>query len=143
MTFTLTVNGQRHVVDVAVDTPLLTILRYDLQLNGSKFGCGLSQCGACTVHLAGQAIRSCVTPVSASLHRRAGGAARLLHEWRDHVRGLQLKQNPQPSEHDIKQALQGNLCRCGSRVRVLRASARRSHKHDGDEARFCPIRARS
>ena len=64
MTFTLTVNRQQHIVDVAADTPLLYILRNDLQLNGPKFGCGLSQCGACTVHLADQAIRSCVTPVS-------------------------------------------------------------------------------
>ena len=72
MTFTLTVNKQQHVVDVAADTPLLYILRNDLQLNGPKFGCGLSQCGACTVHLADQAIRSCVTPGCSYATRSCG-----------------------------------------------------------------------
>ena len=147
MIFTLTVNGQQHVVDVAADTPLLYILRNDLQLNGPKFGCGLSQCGACTVHLAGQAIRSCVTPVSTVGDRpittleRLGGAD-ALHPLQQAFIDEQaaqcgyctngmimsaaalLKQNPQPSEQDIKQALQGNLCRCGTHVRVLRAVQR-------------------
>ena len=147
MTFTLTVNGQQHVVDVAADTPLLYILRNDLRLNGPKFGCGLSQCGACTVHLADQAIRSCVTPVSTVGDRpittlEGLGGADALHPLQQAFIDEQaaqcayctngmimsaaalLKQNPQPSDDDIKQALQGNLCRCGSHVRIVRAVQR-------------------
>ncbi len=153
MNFTLTVNGQQHVVDVAADTPLLYILRNDLQLNGPKFGCGLSQCGsctecgACTVHLGDRAIRSCVTPVSTvgdePITTLEGlGQPDALHPLQQAFIDEQaaqcgyctngmimsaaavLKQNPQPSDADIKQALQGNLCRCGSHVRVVRAVQR-------------------
>ena len=104
---TLKVNGKNQTVDVEPDMPLLYALRNDLQLNGPKFGCGLSQCGACTVIMDGNAIRSCVTPVSAAqnksvttleglgthqedaqdpagFRRRAGGAVRLLHQRHDH-----------------------------------------------------------
>ena len=103
----LTVNGQAHALDVDPDTPLLYVLSDELALNGPKFGCGLGQCGACTVIVKGQAIRSCITPVkavggaaittlegigtirqaapaAAGIHRRAGGAVRLLRERRDH-----------------------------------------------------------
>ncbi len=147
MTFTLTVNRQQHVVDVAADTPLLYILRNDLQLNGPKFGCGLSQCGACTVHLGDRAIRSCVTPVSTvgdePITTLEGlGQPDALHPLQQAFIDEQaaqcgyctngmimsaaavLKQNPQPTDADIKQALQGNLCRCGSHVRVVRAVQR-------------------
>jgi nicotinate dehydrogenase subunit A len=147
MTFTLTVNGHQHVVDVAADTPLLYVLRNDLQLNGPKFGCGLSQCGACTVHVGDAAIRSCVTPVSnvgdkpivtleglgqpgalhplqqAFIDEQAAQCAYCANGMIMSADAL-LKQNPQPSDDDIKQALQGNLCRCGSHVRILRAVRR-------------------
>ena len=108
-TFSLSVNGTSHTVEADPDTPLLYVLRDDLGLNNPHFGCGLAQCGACTVHLDGQATRSCVTPISVvgdckivtlglgdagqaapaanGLYRRAGPAMRLLHQWLDHDRG--------------------------------------------------------
>jgi nicotinate dehydrogenase subunit A len=135
MTFTLTVNGQQHAVDAAAGTPLLYIVRNDLQLNGPKFGCGLSQCGGCTVHLGDAAIRSCVTPVSnvgdepittleglgrpdalhplqqAFIDEQAAECAYCTNGMIMSAAAL-LKQNPRPSDDDVKQALQGNLCRC-------------------------------
>jgi len=147
MTFTLTVNGQQQVIDVAPDTALLYVLRNDLQLNAPKFGCGLAQCGACTVHLGDRAIRSCVTPISsvgqqpittleglgqpgalhplqeAFLEEQAAQCAYCTNGMIMSSAAL-LKQNPQPSVDDIKQALNGNLCRCGSHVRILRAVQR-------------------
>ena len=154
---TLQVNGAAR--DVEIDdpaTPLLYVLRNDLALTGTKFGCGLAQCGACTVHLDGQAIRSCSMPVSAAvgrqvttieglgsperpdpvqaaLHRGAGAPVRLLHGGPRHdgagvppavAAAAAAQQNRQPTEPEIKQALAGNLCRCGSHVRVIRAVMR-------------------
>ena len=108
MAINLKVNGVPRSVTAEPDTPLLYVLRNDLELNGAKFGCGLSQCGACTVLVDGRAVRSCVTPISAletseittieglgshrqaarapaGVHRGAGGPVRLLHQWHDHV----------------------------------------------------------
>ena len=143
----LTVNGKTRAIDADPNTPLLYVLRNDFRLNGPKFGCGLSQCGACTVHLGDAAIRSCATPVSnvgdepittleglgqpdalhplqqAFIDEQAAQCAYCTNGMIMSAAAL-LKQNPQPSEHDIKQALQGNLCRCGSHVRVLRAVQR-------------------
>jgi nicotinate dehydrogenase subunit A len=145
---TLQVNGAPRVVDVDdPDTPLLYVLRNDLELTGTKFGCGLAQCGACTVHLDGRAVRSCSTPVSAVVGRRVTTIEGLGSPERpDPVQaafiaeqapqcgyctaGLVmtarafLQQNRRPTEPEVKQALAGNLCRCGSHVRVIRAVMR-------------------
>jgi nicotinate dehydrogenase subunit A len=146
-TLTLNVNGAARTVETDPDTPLLYVLRNDLALTGTKFGCGLAQCGACTVLLAGRAVRSCVTPVSAVAGQAVttveglGSPARpdpvqaaFIAEQAAQcgyctagmvmtARAL-LEQNRQPTETDVKQALAGNLCRCGSHVRVIRAVMR-------------------
>ncbi len=145
---TLQVNGTAR--DVEIDdpaTPLLYVLRNDLGLTGAKFGCGLAQCGACTVHVDGQAVRSCSTPASAVVGRQVTTIEGLgTPERPDPVQaafiaeqapqcgyctaGLVmtarafLQQNRRPTEPEIKQALAGNLCRCGSHVRVIRAVMR-------------------
>jgi len=145
---TLQVNGAAR--DVEIDdsaTPLLYVLRNDLGLTGTKFGCGLAQCGACTVHVDGQAVRSCVTPVSAAVGRhvttieglgsperpdpvQAAFIAEQAPQCGYCTAGLVmtarafLQQNRRPTESDVKQALAGNLCRCGSHVRVIRAVMR-------------------
>ena len=141
------VNGQQHTVDAAPDTPLLYVLRNDLGLNGPKFGCGLSQCGACAVHLDGKPVRSCVTPLSqvgsqavttleglgtpeaphplqqALLDEQAGECAYCVNGMLMVAAAL-LSQNASPSAADVKQALNGNLCRCGSQARFVRAVQR-------------------
>ena len=143
----ITVNGTQQTVNAAPDTPLLYVLRNDLALNGPKFGCGLSQCGACTVLLNGRPVRSCVLPLSrvgdqpvttleglgtpsaphplqqAFLDEQAGECAYCMNGMLMVAAGL-LAQNPTPSEADIKQALNGNLCRCGSQPRIVRAVQR-------------------
>ncbi len=143
----ITVNGRQRDVEASPDTPLLYVLRNDLQLNGPKFGCGLSQCGACTVHLGGQAIRSCVTPLSAAtdqpittleglgtadqphplqrafIDEQAGQCAYCIPGMIMSAAAL-LAQTPKPSDDQIKSALAGNLCRCGSHLRILRAIKR-------------------
>ena len=137
-------------VTVQVDDPampLLYALRDDLGLHGPRFGCGLSQCGACTVHLEGRAVRSCVTPVSTVAHRRVItleglGTPQKLHPLQQAFIDEQamqcgycmngmimqaaafLQANKQPSDDEIKSALAGNLCRCGSHLRVIRAVKR-------------------
>ncbi|HJR11257.1 MAG TPA: (2Fe-2S)-binding protein, partial [Rhodanobacteraceae bacterium] len=138
----LKVNGQSHDVSVEPGTRLLYVLRDDLGLHGPKFGCGLSQCGACTIHLDGQAVRSCVLPVEAA----EGHAVTTLEGLGtiEHPDPLQqafideqavqcgycingmimtakalLKANPHPTRDDIKQALDGNLCRCGTHMRIV------------------------
>jgi nicotinate dehydrogenase subunit A len=144
---TITVNGQSHEVEATPDTPLLYVLRNELDLNAPKFGCGLSQCGACTVLLEGEAIRSCIYPVSAV----AGKAVTTLEGLGDeeHLHPLQqafideqaaqcgycisgmimtaealLRTTPDPDEAAIRQALATNLCRCGTHVRIIRAVQR-------------------
>ena len=133
-------------VTVQIDDPkmpLLYALRDDLGLHGPRFGCGLSQCGACTVHLEGKAVRSCVTPVSTVAHRRVItleglGTPQKLHPLQQAFIDEQamqcgycmngmimqaaafLQANRQPSDDEIKSALAGNLCRCGSHLRIIR-----------------------
>ena len=144
---TLTVNGRPHDVDVDPATPLLYVLSDDLQLRGPKFGCGLGQCGACTVIVKGQALRSCVTPVvgcgrrgcrharrarhareaashSTGVHRRAGRAVRVLSERRDHDGEGLLDRNPKASDETSSQAMSGVLCRCFAHGRMMRAIKR-------------------
>jgi nicotinate dehydrogenase subunit A len=149
---TLQVNGAAREVDIDDPaTPLLYVLRNDLGLTGTKFGCGLAQCGACTVHVDGQAARSCTMPASAAVGRQVTTIEGLGSPERpDPVQvafiaeqaaqcgyctaGLvmtaraflqqQRQQNRRPTEPEVKQALAGNLCRCGSHVRVIRAVLR-------------------
>jgi nicotinate dehydrogenase subunit A len=148
-TYSLRVNGTTQVVDAEPDMPLLYALRDDLQLNGPKFGCGLSQCGACTVILNGNAIRSCVTPMSAVQNQSVTtleglGSTKKMHKIQQAfvdeqavqcgycINGMimatkaLLDKNPKPTDAQIKAALAGNLCRCGTHVRILRAVKRAS-----------------
>ena len=145
----LRVNGKTRVVDTEPDVPLLYVLRNDLELNGPKFGCGMAQCGACTVIMNGNAIRSCVTPVSAVQNKPVTtleglGTTKKLHKIQQAFVDEQAAQcgycingmimttkalldtNPKPSDVQIKQALAGNLCRCGTHIRILRAVKRAS-----------------
>ncbi len=143
----LQVNGVTHTVAAKADTPLLYILRNDLKLNGAKFGCGLSQCGACTVVIEGRAVRSCVTPVSAVIDKNVTTLEGLGTVDKPHplqqafiaeqaaqcgycINGMimaakaLLDRNPTPTRAQIKQALAGNLCRCGTHNRIVRAIER-------------------
>ena len=145
----LRVNGKTRVVDAEPDVPLLYVLRNDLELNGPKFGCGLAQCGACTVIVDGAAIRSCVTPASAVQNRAVTtleglGSSKNMHKIQQAfvdeqavqcgycINGMimttkaLLDKNPKPSDSQIKEALAGNLCRCGTHIRILRAVKRAS-----------------
>lgn len=145
----LRVNGKAQTVDVEPSMPLLYALRNDLKLNGPKFGCGLSQCGACTVIMDGNAIRSCVTPVSAAQNKPVTtleglGTVKKMHKIQQAfvdeqaaqcgycINGMimsskaLLDKNPKPTDDQIKQALAGNLCRCGTHIRILRAVKRAS-----------------
>ena len=144
---TLNVNGASRTVDVDAATPLLYVLSDDLQLNGPKFGCGLGQCGSCTVLVKGQAIRSCVTPVStvagAAVTTLEGlGTVEKPHPIQQAFIDEQavqcgfclsgvilpakayLDRNPRAHDADIRNALSGVLCRCGSNVRMLKAISR-------------------
>lgn len=141
---TLNINDQEMPVDVAPDTPLLWVLRDTLQLTGTKFGCGMSLCGACTVHMDGRAVRSCVTPVSAAADAKirtiegvgqgtAGQAVQQAWEQLDVVQCgycqsgqimsavALLEGNRAPSDADIDQAMSGNVCRCATYVRIRAA----------------------
>ena len=145
--YTLRVNGASRTVRTDADTPLLYVLRNDFELNGAKFGCGLAQCGACTVHIDGRAARSCVTPVSSLAGKAVTtlegiGTLDKLHPLQKAFLDEQAAQcgyctngmimtakalldaKPNPSEAEIKQALAGNLCRCGTHNRVVRAVQR-------------------
>jgi nicotinate dehydrogenase subunit A len=145
----LKVNSKTQVVDTDPDTPLLYVLRDDLKLNGPKFGCGLAQCGSCTVIMDGNAIRSCVTPVKAASNHPVTtleglGSTKKLHPIQKAFideQALQcgycingmimtakafLDKNPKPTDSQIKEALAGNLCRCGTHTRILRAVKRAS-----------------
>jgi isoquinoline 1-oxidoreductase subunit alpha len=141
---TLQVNGKAHQVDVAPDTPLLWALRDVLGLTGTKFGCGMALCGACTVHVDGQAARACITPVSAAVQKKvttieAIGADRVgkavQTAWVElgvpqcgycqpgqimSATAL-LKQKPKPTDADIDAAMSGNICRCGTYTRIRAA----------------------
>ena len=140
---TLRVNGSPREVDVAPDTPLLWVLRDELQLTGTKFGCGIAQCGACAVHLGGQAVRACVTPVSAVGNREvttieavSGPVAQAVQgAWRrlevvqcGYCQSGQimsavalLAAKPRPTDDDVDQAMTGNLCRCATYLRIRAA----------------------
>ncbi len=139
----LTVNGKSHDVDVPSDMPLLWVLRDTLGLTGTKFGCGLSQCGACTVHLEGNAIRSCTTPVSLAADKKVttieGLSPTSSHALQVAWVAEQVPQcgycqsgqlmsasallakTPKPTDAQIDAAMTGNICRCGTYQRIRRA----------------------
>jgi nicotinate dehydrogenase subunit A len=145
--FNLNVNGEARVVDVDPDMPLLYVLRDNLALKGPKFGCGLAQCGACTVHVAGEAVRSCVLAIDALKDRAvttleglgtSAKPSKLQQAFIDEqaaqcgycVNGMimtsaaLLAKNKSPSEADIRAALVDNLCRCGTHKRIVAAVKR-------------------
>ena len=153
-TLDLDVNGRHEKVVADPDTPLLTVLRNDLGLKGPKFGCGLGQCGACTVHMDGVAIRSCATPVSSAAGSRittleglaAGGTLHAVQQAFIDEQAAQcgycingmvmaaaalLATNKFPSETEIREALAGNLCRCGTHGRIIRAVLRAANHTGG------------
>ena len=139
----LTINGERREVDVPPDMPILWVLRDVLGMTGTKFGCGMALCGACTVHLDGEAVRSCVTPVS----RAAGKAVTTIEGLSPDLShplqrawiaedvpqcgycqsgqimsaAILLRENPRPTDSEIDDAMSGNICRCGTYQRVRRA----------------------
>ena len=139
----LIVNGRKRSVDVAEDTPLLWVLRENLGLTGTKFGCGMALCGACTVHLDGEAVRSCVTPVRRAADKKVvtieglspDGRHPLQVAWIDSdvpqcgycqsgqimSAAILLRENPKPTDADIDEAMCGNLCRCGTYPRIRKA----------------------
>ena len=150
MAFTISINGTGHSVDVDADTPLLWVLRDVLGMTGTKFGCGAALCGACTVHIDGVATRSCVTPVdsigkSAVTTIEAIGAtpagAKIQQAWLDHEvvqcgycqsgqimsASALLASNPHPTDADIDEAMSGNICRCGTYVRIREAIKLAAH----------------
>ena len=145
MKYTLNVNGQSRTVDVAADTPMLWVLRDHLDLAGTKYGCGVGQCGACTIHLNGVPTRACMTPVSTvgrmkvtTIEELAAETKRLTplqQAWCDldvaqcgycqagqiMTAAALLKDNPKPSDDDIDGAMAGNLCRCATYLRIRKA----------------------
>jgi isoquinoline 1-oxidoreductase subunit alpha len=144
MSFTVNVNGRAHTVDVDSDTPLLWVLRDVLGMTGTKFGCGMALCGACTVHVDGTPTRSCITPidsVGSSLITTIEGigatapGARIQKAWIDgevpqcgYCQSGQimsaaalLASNPHPTDADIDNAMSGNICRCGTYSRIRQA----------------------
>jgi nicotinate dehydrogenase subunit A len=147
--FALNVNGAARAVSVESGTPLLYVLRNDLELSGPRFGCGLSQCGACTVLVDGKAARSCVLPVDAAAGKKVTtleglGSGANLHPLQRAFLAEQaaqcgycangmimtakalLDRTPQPSEAQVRKALGANLCRCGTHNRIVRAVLRAS-----------------
>jgi nicotinate dehydrogenase subunit A len=147
LAITLTVNGKRHAVSAEPETALLYVLRNDLKMKGARFGCGLGQCGACTVLVDGKPIQSCDFPLSAAVRKTIITIEGLAPDGKLHplqsafiaeqaaqcgycVTGIimaakaLLDANPRPADAEIRSALKGNLCRCGTHQRILRAIRR-------------------
>ena len=163
MSTTFWVNGERQTVDVDPAKPLLWVLREQLALTGTKFGCGIAQCGACTVHIDGVAMRSCVTPVSdvdgrqvttiEGLSSESGELHPLQQAWIDHQvpqcgycqsgqlmsATALLSDNPNPSDADIDAAMSGNICRCGMYGRIRKAIKAASVASASDEPLFYSV----
>ena len=141
---TLNINGRDVTVDVPADMPILWVLRDVVGLTGTKFGCGMALCGACTVHLDGQPIRSCVTPVAAAAGKKittieaigeTPAGKKVQQAWLDlevvqcgycqsgqiMAASALLAKNPSPTDSDIDQAMSGNICRCGTYTRIRAA----------------------
>ena len=143
MPYKLTVNGHPTTVDVPAETPLLWVIRDVLNLTGTKYGCGMALCGCCTVHLNGEAIRSCLTPVSAAANKRVttleglspDGTHPVQLAWQEldvpqcgYCQAGQmmsasalLAKKPNPTDADIDAAMDGNICRCGTYLRIRKA----------------------
>lgn len=141
--YTITINDAKHDVDADADTPLLWVLRDILGLTGTKYGCGVGQCGACMVHVDGAAARACITPIAAAAGKRITTIEGLAQEENHPVlkawvkeqvsqcgycqpgqimsAAALLKRKPSPTDEDINQAMSGNLCRCGTYSRIRRA----------------------
>lgn len=148
--YTLKINGKSRQVDVDEDTPVLWVLRDSLGLVGTKYGCGIAQCGACTVHLDGAAVRSCSLPVSTvgdkaitTIEGLDEKAEHVLQQaWREHDvpqcgycqagqimnAASLLSSNPKPSDEEIERAMNGNLCRCGTYLKIKEAIKTASSK---------------
>jgi isoquinoline 1-oxidoreductase subunit alpha len=142
-TLNLNINGQQRTVDVDPNTPVLWVLRDHLDLTGTKFGCGIAQCGACTIHLDGKAVRSCVLPVSQIENKEVvtieglseDGDHPVQKAWLEHdvaqcgycqagqimTASALLKSNPHPNEEEIISAMNGNICRCATYLRIKAA----------------------
>jgi nicotinate dehydrogenase subunit A len=163
MTVTFNVNGADHKLDVDPSTPLLYVLRDDLGLNGAKYGCGLGQCGACTVQLDGKAVFSCLTPIAALEGRRIRTVEGLgtvqnpsvLQQAFEIEQAAQcgyciagmimraqslLDRNPKPTDEAIRAHMQTNLCRCGTHMRILRAVRRASEMMSSNAVSLEPAR---
>ena len=143
MAFKLTINGTEHEIDVEPETPLLWVLRDTVGLTGTKFGCGIAQCGACTVHLDGQPVRSCSTSAASAVGREIttieglspDSSHPLQRAWVEHTvpqcgycqsgqimsAAALLSRNPNPSDSEIDAAMAGNICRCGTYSRIRAA----------------------
>ena len=143
MSKTININGKEVTIDVDENMPLLWFLRDELELTGTKYGCGIAACGACTVHLDGAAIRSCVTPVSSVIGKQVttieglseDGSHPLQKAWLANnvpqcgycqvgqIMGAAdfLKKNPSPSEEDVESAMSAHICRCGTYQRIKKA----------------------
>ena len=141
--FNLNINGKKQAVDVDPKTPVLWVLRDHLNLVGTKYGCGIAQCGACTIHFDGVAVRSCMLPVSAAGDKAIttieglseNGDHAVQKAWLEHdvpqcgycqtgqimTAAAFLKKNPNPSDEEIETAMNGNLCRCGTYLRIKAA----------------------
>jgi isoquinoline 1-oxidoreductase alpha subunit len=154
---TLTVNGAAHKVDVEPETPLLWVLRDNIGLTGTKFGCGVAMCGACTVHLDGQAIKSCSVPVSAAVGARILTIEGLAQGGKPHpvqaawteitvpqcgycqsgqimAAAALLASRPNPSDSEIDAAMSGNLCRCGTYLRIRQGIRRAAELAGGAQS---------
>jgi len=151
---TLAINGQQHNVDLPEDTPILWTLRDQLGMTGTKFGCGMALCGACTVHLDGQPIRSCITPISAAVGKKITTIEAMVEDkvgksvqeaWMalgvpqcGYCQAGQimsatalLKTTPNPSDKDIDDAMSGNICRCGTYTRIKAAIKQAAAQNGG------------
>jgi isoquinoline 1-oxidoreductase subunit alpha len=148
MPFTLSINGETHEVDAEPETPLLWVLRDNIGLTGTKFGCGIAQCGACTVHLDGQPVRACTTPASSAVGRSvttieglsSDNSHPIQQAWIEDTvpqcgycqsgqimsAAALLERSPDPTDAEIDTAMAGNLCRCGTYQRIRAAIHRAS-----------------
>jgi len=146
----ITVNGKEQSIEVDGNMPLLWYLRDEMDYTGTKFGCGMGLCGACTVHIDGKAVRSCITPVSQALDKQVTtieglsekGDHPLQEAWVEHKvpqcgycqagqimnAASMLKDNPKPTAEEIEQGMQGNICRCGTYNRIKKAIASAADK---------------